>query len=182
MDHSRSCNPSTDHDRTILRWALAVFLADQATKGLVTHFLAYGTERSWLPGFFNLVHWGNTGSAWSMFRDNNTPLAAVSALALLILWAFRDRFEPHLGIGRSALGLLFGGIAGNLLDRILPSRRHVVDFLYFHLHPKDGGELGFPAFNIADSAICIGVGLLILRSWQSTASPPDQPQPQPKTE
>ena len=63
------------------------------------------------------------------------------------------------------MGLLLGGIAGNLLDRVLPQRQHVIDFLYFHIHPRGGGELGFPAFNVADSAICIGVGLLIVLSW-----------------
>jgi len=65
-------------------------------------------------------------------------------------------------MGQVALGLLFGGTLGNLIDRLLPSRRHVVDFLYFHVHPRAGGEAGFPAFNVADVAICTGVGLMLL--------------------
>jgi signal peptidase II len=61
---------------------------------------------------------------------------------------------------------LFGGILGNLTDRLLPSRRHVIDFLYFYVNRRGGGEVGFPAFNVADSAICVAVGLLFLLSWQ----------------
>ena len=64
--------------------------------------------------------------------------------------------------GQVALGLLFGGTLGNLLDRLLPSRRHVVDFLHFHVIKRSGAEAGFPAFNVADTAICVGVGLLLL--------------------
>jgi signal peptidase II len=74
------------------------------------------------------------------------------------------------------LGLIFGGICGNLFDRLLPSRRHVIDFLYFYVIRRDGDEAGFPAFNVADSAICIGVGLLFLLSWQS-----DRAQTQPSS-
>jgi signal peptidase II len=62
------------------------------------------------------------------------------------------------------LGLIFGGIAGNLVDRLI--YRHVIDFLRFYLIRRSGEELGFPAFNVADSAICIGVGLLVLLSWK----------------
>ncbi|MEN9675534.1 MAG: hypothetical protein RIS76_1430, partial [Verrucomicrobiota bacterium] len=48
-----------------------------------------------------------------------------------------------------------------------PTRNHVIDFLRFYLQPRGGGEVGFPAFNVADMAICTGVGLLILLSWQN---------------
>ena len=69
--------------------------------------------------------------------------------------------------GQISLGLIFGGIVGNLIDRLLPSRQHVIDFLYFYVVRRDGSEAGFPAFNVADSAICIGVGLLFVLSWRS---------------
>ena len=61
---------------------------------------------------------------------------------------------------------------GNLIDRLIPSRRHVVDFLYFHLHPRGGGEAGFPAFNVADVAICTGVGLMLLLGFVMHETPP----------
>jgi signal peptidase II len=66
-----------------------------------------------------------------------------------------------------SLGLIFGGIVGNLIDRLRVG--HVVDFLYFYLYRRDGHVAGFPAFNVADSAICVGVGLLFLLSWQNDA-------------
>jgi signal peptidase II len=61
--------------------------------------------------------------------------------------------------------LIFGGIVGNLTDRLMPSRNHVIDFLYFYVITRNGEEAGFPAFNVADTAICTGVGLLFLASW-----------------
>jgi signal peptidase II len=69
--------------------------------------------------------------------------------------------------GQFAFGLIFGGIAGNLTDRLLPGRREVIDFIYFYLHQRGGGEIGFPAFNVADTAICTGVGLIFLITWKS---------------
>jgi signal peptidase II len=64
-----------------------------------------------------------------------------------------------------AFGLIFGGIVGNLIDRLW--RGHVIDFLYFYLQQRGGGDIGFPAFNVADSAICTGVGLIFLITWKS---------------
>ena len=72
--------------------------------------------------------------------------------------------------------MIFGGIAGNLVDRFVHG--HVVDFIYFYLSRRGGSEIGFPAFNIADSAICTGVGLLFLLSWQkdqTNAAPAKEP-------
>ena len=69
--------------------------------------------------------------------------------------------------GQIAFGLIFGGIAGNLTDRLLP-RHEVVDFICFYMQQRgDGGEIGFPAFNIADTAICTGVGLIFLITWKN---------------
>jgi len=158
-------NSMTGNQR-IAALAAAVFAFDQFTKLVVLRFLGLEQEHEVVPGFFKFVHWGNTGAAWSLFRHNNHILAGVSAVAMIALWIFRRHFEAHRLTGQVALGLLFGGIAGNLTDRLLPSRQHVIDFIRFYLHPRGGGEIGFPAFNIADSAICVGVGLLILLSWQ----------------
>lgn len=155
--------------------AALIFLADQASKAVVLKLLDLHDERIVLEGFFKFVHWGNTGAAWSLFRRNNGGLALVSGVAMVALWVFRRHFDAHRPMGQVALGLLFGGIAGNLLDRLLPSRRHVIDFLYFYVNPRGGGEIGFPAFNVADSAICTGVGLLILLSWQAESRPASPP-------
>lgn len=146
--------------------ALAVFAFDQATKFAVMQFLGFREEVVVIDGFFRLVHWGNTGAAWSFFKDHNGILAVVSAVALVVLYLSRHHFGASTVLGQVALGLLLGGIAGNLTDRVLESRRHVIDFLYFYVNQRGGGELGFPAFNVADSAICVGVGLLFVQSWQ----------------
>ena len=152
----------------IVYLALLIFLLDQLTKLLVLHYLGYAQEKVILPGFFKLVHWGNTGAAWSIFRGNNAVLAGVACAALIILFFTRHHFDLHTLGGQLSLGLIFGGILGNLTDRL--ARQHVIDFLYFYVIRRDGEEVGFPAFNVADSAICIGVGLLFILSWMSESA------------
>ncbi len=149
--------------------ALVVFVLDQVAKLFVLRFLGVTQERVVVAGFFKFVHWENTGAAWSLFHGRNFPLAAVSALALAGLYYWRRHFYVHLPLGRLSLGLIFGGISGNLFDRLF--RGQVIDFLRFYLIRHSGEEIGFPAFNIADSAICIGVGLLILVSWKYEEEP-----------
>ena len=146
--------------------ALSILICDQISKLSVIKLLRFREEVVVIDGFFRLVYWGNTGAAWSFFRDHNLLLALVSAIALVVLYLSRQHFGAGTVLGQIALGLLFGGIMGNLTDRLLASRHHVIDFLYFYVNQRGGGEIGFPAFNIADSAICIGVGLLFFHSWQ----------------
>jgi len=145
--------------------ALAIFGLDQLTKILVLRSLDMHEERIIVDGFFKFVHWGNTGAAWSMFRGNNAILALTALAALIILFVSRHHFDVHTLSGQLSLGLIFGGILGNLLDRIRVG--HVIDFLRFYVVRRTGEEVGFPAFNVADSAICIGVGLLFILSLQN---------------
>lgn len=159
-------------NRRIATIAAAWFLLDQFTKFLILRWLPdKGTERIVVDGFFKFVHWGNTGAAWSLFRDNNELLAIVALVALLVLFLSRHHFESQTALGQLAFGLIFGGIAGNLLDRLLPGRREVVDFIYFYVHQRGGEEVGFPAFNVADSGICIGVALVFWITWKSDHAP-----------
>lgn len=158
-------------NRLIIGLALVVYLLDQFAKWLVLRTLPVGDERSVIDGFFKFVHWGNTGAAWSLFTGNNAVLATVGIFALFLLIFTRHHFHGHTLAGKVAFGLIFGGIAGNLTDRLLPDRHAVVDFLYFYLQPRGGGEIGFPAFNLADSAICTGVGLIFLLSWRNEQAP-----------
>jgi signal peptidase II len=155
--------------------ALVVLALDQLTKQLVLKTMYLGQEHVIIDGFFKLVHWANTGAGFSMFMGQNRLLAFVALLALLVLFLSRHYFDAHTLFGQISLGLIFGGILGNLLDRLL--LKHVTDFLYFYLQRRGGDELGFPAFNIADSAICIGVGLIFILSWKNerTATKPVQP-------
>ncbi|MCC6231339.1 MAG: signal peptidase II [Verrucomicrobiales bacterium] len=150
-------------ERRLLGIGVMVLALDQVTKWLVSSSLPFGMETQVLPGFFKLVHWGNTGAAWSLFYGNNHILAAVSGVALVLLYLARRHFEGDTLPGQWALGLVFGGIVGNLVDRLMHG--HVVDFLYFHVIRRDGEILGFPAFNVADMAICTGVSILFLLSW-----------------
>ena len=148
--------------------ALAVIALDQLTKLLVLKSLGYAQEKIVIGGFFKLVHWANTGAAWSLFRGNNNVLALVALVALVVLVLSRHHFDSRTLLGQIAFGLIFGGIVGNLFDRLV--RGHVIDFLYFFIQQR-GGELGFPAFNVADSAICVGVTLVFLMTWRTEHAP-----------
>jgi signal peptidase II len=158
--------------RRILALALFIFALDQLTKWFVLQCIPAGDEIIVVPGCFNLVHRDNTGAAWSLFTGNNALLALIAGVALVALFLARRQFHSHTLLGQLAFGLIFGGIIGNLTDRLLPDRHAVVDFLYFYLQPRGQVEpLSFPAFNVADSAICTGVTLIFLITWKNEHSP-----------
>ncbi len=152
-------------NRNLAAIAAVVFVLDQFTKWLVLNLLQSGDEKIIISGFFRFVHWNNTGAAMSMFTGNNSVLALVAVLAFVALFLTRHHFNSHTLPGQIAFGLIFGGIAGNLTDRLCYG--HVIDFIYFYMLRRGGGEIGFPAFNIADSAICTGVGLIFLITWRT---------------
>ena len=158
--------------RRIAALALFIFALDQASKWIVLHTIYEGDEKVIIPGFFNLAHRANTGAAWSLFTGNNTILAGVALVALVALVLARHHFHARRLTGQLALGLVFGGIMGNLTDRLLPGRHAVVDFLHFYLQRRGSSEpLDFPAFNVADSAICTGVALIFLINWRNESAP-----------
>jgi len=152
-------------NRRIALIALAVVVLDQATKQVVLRFLSGGQQKVIIDGFFRFVYWGNTGAAWSLLPGRNALLATVAVAALVILFLSRRHFDAHTMLGQIALGLVFGGIIGNLVDRLLV--KHVIDFIRFYLQQRGGGEIGFPAFNVADSSICSGVALIFIVTWRS---------------
>ena len=159
-------------NRRIAVLALVILALDQFAKWLVFRALPLrGDEHIIIPGFFKFVHWDNTGAAWSLFSGNNGTLIVVMLLAFVALFLTRHHFDVDRLSGQIAFGLIFGGIAGNLTDRLLPTRHAVVDFIYFYLQQRGGGEVGFPAFNVADSAICTGVGLIFLITWRNEHTP-----------
>jgi signal peptidase II len=163
-------------NRRVALIAMLVVALDQFTKQLVLRLLGYAQEKIVINGFFKFVHWGNTGAAWSLFRGNNGLLAGVALLALLVLFLSRHQFDSRTLISQIAFGLIFGGIVGNLIDRLWVG--HVIDFIYFYLQQPGGTEIGFPAFNVADSAICTGVGLVFLITWRSERKA-KSPEPSP---
>ena len=163
------------HNGRVAVLAGAIFVLDQLTKLVVLAFLDHSDEKVVIDGFFKFVHWGNTGAAWSMFQGNNGILALVGLIAFVALVLARHHFDIHTIPGQISMGLIFGGIAGNLLDRARVG--HVIDFLYFYVYRSDGREAGFPAFNVADTAICSGVGLLFLYSIRSEGEPRSENKP-----
>ena len=169
-------------NRRIALIGLVVYGLDQWTKWLVLEALPLGAERVIWEGFFKFVHWGNTGAAFSMFFGNNTILAIVALVALFVLFFARNHFESRTLLGQVAFGLIFGGILGNLTDRLMPSRQQVIDFIRFYYERADGTEVGFPAFNIADSGICIGVALVFWLTWRSDKTKPAAEQNNQKAE
>lgn len=144
--------------RRVALIAALIAVLDQLTKWLVVRYISADQAVPMIGGFFQLVQWHNTGAAWGMLGGYNIVLAIVSALTILGIYFFRHTFGIEHPPAGWALGMIVGGIIGNLVDRVRFG--HVVDFLDFHI-----GARHWPAFNIADSAICVGVALYIIVSW-----------------
>ena len=148
---------------------LPIFVLDVATKWIILATIPPYSTIPVIPGFFNLVRVYNTGAAFGLGQNNNhffMALAAVALTVLLVLWFLR-KFQERTT--RLAVAILMAGIAGNLLDRILFG--HVIDFLDFIL-PWYGH---WPAFNVADSAICVAACLLMWTALFPEKSPPPPP-------
>lgn len=142
-----------------LATAVAVVILDQLTKAGILAFFEgrpFG-EREVVTSFFNLALTFNRGISFGFFNGGAGlnalvfSLAAAAIVAVLIFWLSRAA-SPFLAV---AIGLIIGGAVGNVIDRLRFGA--VVDFLDFHL-----GALHWPAFNLADSAICIGVAAMLL--------------------
>jgi len=149
--------------------AALVLILDRVTKLLAENYLAPAETIRVIPGFFNLVLTENRGIAFGVFSENETEWRAfflsgiallVMALVTVILWQRSPTGMAASRLSRYGLALVLGGAAGNLYDRLLKGA--VTDFLDFHLGPYH-----WPAFNVADSAISIGVALVLVDAWRS---------------
>ncbi len=152
----------------IIAIAVVIFLGDQATKAMVEDSIPEHAVVPILPHFFNLIHTKNAGAAFGLFSDSPSPWktgllilvsAALLATVVALVWKHR-RLQWEAGVG---LALILGGALSNLVDRIRAGR--VVDFLdvyYRNYH--------WPTFNLADSAIVVGAGFLILQVIASERS------------
>jgi signal peptidase II len=133
----------------------SVVILDQITKfWIITHF-SIGDEIPVIAGLFSIRYIRNTGAAFGILSGSNLILIILSIVVLIMLVLFRKQFLGDGRLQRVAASLMMSGIAGNLADRI--KYGYVVDFLDFFFRGSH-----FPAFNVADSAICIGVGLYIM--------------------
>ena len=145
--------------KLLLFVSLPLYLLDQATKWLVLRFISLDDFVPVIPGFFYLVQVHNTGAAFGMLKDNNLffMLLASAALVFVAVLARRGAFQD--APSRLGAALLVSGILGNLTDRILHG--FVVDFVDVIL-PWYGH---WPAFNIADSAICGAAALFLISGF-----------------
>lgn len=148
-----------------------VFLFDQLTKYFVAAKISIGEGIPIIAGFFDVVHYRNTGAAFGLFSGANeawrTPFFyVVSALALVIIVYYIIKLNPLERMMPVALSLVVGGIFGNGLDRV--RQGFVTDFLSLHVGDKYlwGVRLEWPAFNVADSAITVAMILLIVGSFR----------------
>ena len=150
--------------------AALVVLLDRLTKGMVAQKIILHDSIDIVPGLFRLTHVQNQGAAFGLFSDSPSEwkvamLILFSLAALAVVSALLWKNGNALNATSIALCLVFGGALGNLWDRVVSGR--VIDFLDFYVGPHH-----WPAFNIADSAIVIGSGLLLvslLRPKQQTA-------------
>ena len=143
--------------------SLPLYALDQWTKDLVMRHVSTEWPKTVVPGFFDIVNITNTGAAFGSFKGNNTFFVALSCFALLVVLVLLLRTSSRRDVWRDvSLALLLAGILGNLTDRLLHG--HVIDFLVFNLHIPYADP--WPAFNVADSSICIAVGCFIIHSFR----------------
>jgi signal peptidase II len=147
--------------------ACAALLADQISKHAVEKYTEVGAMRVLVPGMLNLVHTNNPGVAFGIFAETNSPwlsplLIVFSASVIVFLIWLLATGRAGGRLGQSGIALILGGAAGNVLDRL--ARRSVTDFIDFHV-----GAHHWYTFNLADSAIVLGAGLVLLellRDWR----------------
>lgn len=143
--------------------SLTVFLLDQWTKWLIESRIPLYDTIPIVEKFFNITRTHNKGVAFSILADASSPwvprvLLTVALLTLLAILYVLLRYPTLSWVLQTGLLLILGGATGNLFDRIRYG--YVVDFLDVYIGPYH-----WPTFNVADSAITIGIGLLLLDQW-----------------
>ena len=133
----------------------ALIVIDQYTKFMVTLHIPLNYSVKVVEGFFNLTHIRNSGVAFGIFADQQSELKPyllifVSVIAIIAILAIFDQTGKEKRLVRTGLILIFSGAIGNLIDRIL--HKEVIDFIDFFIENQH-----WPAFNVADSCITIGV-------------------------
>ena len=162
--------------------AIAVVVADQLSKAWVVSALSLRQRVRVIPGLFDLTHVTNPGGVWSVGANLGGPwrtaifLILPIAITAFAVWYSRS-LPANARIRQAAIALVVGGAIGNLLDRLFRKPPEVVDFLLAHWRDRHY----WPAFNVADSAICVGVGILLVASFaeddeeESPAAAPGSP-------
>ena len=150
--------------RFLLMFAVVMnlVLADAVTKEIAAGYLKGSAAIAVIPNVFDLAYVANRGCAWGMFQGQVWPLAVFGLIALaFLIWKRKTVFAPSRLIpdpySLIPECLLYAGILGNVIDRLF--RGYVIDMFDFHW-----GVHHFPCFNVADSLICIAVGLMLVAS------------------
>jgi signal peptidase II len=158
-----------------IRWiwfVLAVLAVDQLSKFAVERFTALGSVRVVIPGYFNLVHTNNPGVAFGLLADSESPwmtsllIAFSTAVMVFLVWLLVTG-RAGARLGQAGMALILGGAAGNVMDRLL--RRSVTDFIDFHLRSHH-----WYTFNVADSAIVVGAGMVLLELFRDWSHPTEE--------
>ncbi|MBD3203957.1 signal peptidase II [Candidatus Woesearchaeota archaeon] len=124
-----------------------IIVLDQVSKFLIRYFLEVGDSVPVIKDFFHITYVTNSGATWGLFSGNNFLFIIISVLVIVFfILEYRNLPEP-----KYIFGIILGGIFGNLIDRIFLG--HVVDFIDFRF---------WPVFNVADSAISVGVFVFVL--------------------
>ena len=139
--------------------AALVMISDQITKAVIVKFLALYHKITIIPGFFDLTHIQNPGGAFGFLAGQSSTVRQIffvfiSFLAICLIFHFYRKIPRTHPLLASSLALVFGGAVGNLIDRIRFGK--VVDFLDLYI-----GSYHWPAFNVADSAISIGMVIFV---------------------
>ena len=158
----------------LLVFCIGILFLDQWTKSLVVQKLPLYQRVEVIQGFFNLTHVRNTGGAFGVFGGEKGGLGSILFVivsfvaigAIIFLFLKIKENEKTLALSFS---LILSGAAGNLIDRLRYGE--VVDFIDFHLSTSH-----WPAFNVADSAICIGIGLMALELLKGDRGKSTKPQ------
>lgn len=153
--------------------SLGIIALDQWTKWLVEIHLPQHTAQSIIPGFLNLTHVRNTGVAFGLFASHGMnggswllTLLGLAALAAVTIYFWLA--SPHDRLLLVSLALVVGGAIGNLIDRM--SSGAVTDFIDVY-----AGTWHWPSFNVADSAISVGIVLMAIDSFRSRKKPAESP-------
>ena len=141
----------------ILAFLCGVLLlgADQLTKYYISTNFVLGESREFLSGFIDLTYIHNRGGAWGMLYGRTYILLPITLVIMIICIIFYVKYGKKDRLLLWAITLVMSGGIGNMIDRVFRGG-NVVDFLHFEFFPS------FPVFNVADCAIVVGAGLLIL--------------------
>lgn len=141
-------------NRKILIIAIISVVLDQVSKMLASIYLNLNMSKMIISKFFYFTYCHNAGAAWGILKDSRFIIIIGTLLSLILIYHFVYCFKKN-SRNNLAFGLLYGGLAGNLIDRLIFG--YVRDFLDFYIFSYD-----FPVFNIADICIVVGIFLLLI--------------------